>query len=138
MVRIKNKNRCHGTTTVEAAIVFPLLLLLTLGIIQYGWLFLKAHQTTNAARHGARIAIRADATNSDVLDAIGYLMEDAGLGGSGYSVQFSPIDVSSVVMGGELSVQISVPGAKVSLFNVSFLPTPEVITAKVVMAKEGP
>ena len=42
---------------VEAAIVFPILLMLTLGAIEYGWLFLNAQQVTNAARQGARIAI---------------------------------------------------------------------------------
>jgi len=49
--------RRTGTTLVEAAFVLPLLLLVVLGAIEYGWLFYKQQQITNAARHAARIAI---------------------------------------------------------------------------------
>ena len=32
------KSRYHGTAVVEAAIVFPLLVMLTFGVIEYGWI----------------------------------------------------------------------------------------------------
>ena len=39
----KNKSR-RGTMVVEAALILPLLLILTFGGIKYGWLFIKWQQ----------------------------------------------------------------------------------------------
>ncbi len=36
----KNNQR-RGVVLIEAALVFPILLLLTFGLMEYGWLFLR-------------------------------------------------------------------------------------------------
>ena len=133
MVKTQKKIRYHGTTLVEAALVFPLLLLLTLGVIEYGWLFLKAQQTTHAAREGARFAIRPDATNNEVESLIDSLMTAAGI--SGYTKTISPIDVTA---GDTVMVQITVPCENIVIMDVPFLPMPSNLRAAVTMAKEGP
>jgi len=127
-----------GTATVEAAIVFPLLLILTLGAIQYGWLFLKAQQITNAARQGARIAILPDVTaDDDVYPAIDALMTAAGLGSSGYTRTVTPGVLGSLGPGQPVTVRITLPGASVDIMGTGLLPTPENLVAAVTMAKEG-
>jgi Flp pilus assembly protein TadG len=131
-------NRYQGAAAVEAAIVFPLLLLLTLGVIEYGWLFLKTHQITNAARYGARIAIRPGSTITDVINDVDSLMANADMQTSGYSVAFIPTDITSVEVGDPVEVKVTVPWANISLMNLSFLPTPANIGSSVTMAKEGP
>ncbi len=55
---------------VEAALLLPLVLLLTLGLIEYGWIFLRGQQINRPARQGARIGANAGATNADVGQAI--------------------------------------------------------------------
>lgn len=132
------KTRYRGIAAVEAAIVFPLLLLLTLGVIEYGWMFLKAEQTTNAARNGARIAIRPGENNASVAAEIDLLMSDAGMGSSGYTITFTPANVTDPLLGETLKVQISVPWANIALMNIPLLPGPANISASVAMAKEGP
>ena len=102
---------------VEAAIVFPLVLLLTLGVIEYGWLFLKAQEITNATRHGARIAVRPDATPADVIAEIDSLMSAAGLADSGYQTELTPLDISVLTPGEVLNVRITVPCENVALIN---------------------
>jgi len=119
---------------VEAALVFPLLLLLTMGAIEYGWLFLKAQHTTNAARQGARLAIRPDVTNGEVLALIDRLMAEGGLADSGYVVNLTPAPTA----GDLLKVEIRVPSAGIVIINASFLPVPEWLRASVTMTKEGP
>ena len=59
---------------VEAALMMPLIMLMTLALIKYGWLYVKVQQVNNAARHGARVAARADSENQDVIDEIALLM----------------------------------------------------------------
>jgi Flp pilus assembly protein TadG len=42
MANMKRVSSRHGLATVETAIVLPVILLLTVGLIEYGWLLLKA------------------------------------------------------------------------------------------------
>jgi len=140
MVRRLKKNR-RGLATVEAALVFPLLLLLTLGGIRYGWLFLKAQYITNAARMGARTAVCPDATPASVLAAINALMTAGGMGASGYSVTMTPADISSLEVGDPLTVRITVLGANIDIMHVPLFtkldPANWNLGASVTMAKEG-
>jgi Flp pilus assembly protein TadG len=58
----KSRTQCtsgwheHGQDLVETALVFPLLLLLTIGIIEFGIIILSYNTVANAARDGARFA----------------------------------------------------------------------------------
>jgi hypothetical protein len=149
-IKIKKESRHHGTTMVEAAIVLSLLLYLTLGAIEYGWLFLKDHQITNAARNAARIAIRPDATNEQVENTINDLMVKAEIEESYYSVYFNPEDISMIPTNYPLTIRITATYCKeitskgsssivgLGLFKTPFLPTPGEIEAIVTMTKEGP
>jgi len=138
MVRTKGKSRYRGAAIVEAAVVFPWIFLLTFGVIEYGWLFLKAQQIINAARQGARIGIRADATGPQVLNEISRLMTDARMDDSGYDVIITPADISSLSVGDTLEVRITVPCTNIVIINLPLLPKPVNLVATVAMAKEGP
>src|SRR6267142_1730292 len=48
------RDRQRGTAAVEFALVFPLLLTLVLGAIDWGWYFFIDQLVTNSAREGAR------------------------------------------------------------------------------------
>jgi len=135
-IKIKKEIRYHGTAIVEMAIVLELLLLLTMGAIEYGWIFLKSQQITNAARQAARVAIRPDATNEQVVNTIDDLMDKAGMAGSGYVSEIP--DVTSVSTGGALTIKVTVPCENVALINIPLLPTPTNLGSAVTMAKEGP
>ena len=73
-VRRRRKVCRRGLLAAEVALVMPVLLLVTFGAIRYGWFYLKAQQITNAARYGARVAIRANATHQEVLDSMFLLL----------------------------------------------------------------
>jgi len=142
----RQKNRYRGLAIVETAIIFPILLLITLGAVHFGWLFLKAQQVTHAAREGARAAIRADAVNDDVGAIIEAVMAKAGMpkAQSGYTWTPDPTDVYGVLPGDPVRVKVEVPGQKVALFHVN-LPllgpwldlTPLYLRGAVTMSKEG-
>jgi Flp pilus assembly protein TadG len=73
--------RRRGVVAVEFALVLPLLLLLLLGMFDYGWYFLCELNVTNAAREGARAGTtvpNGDATRARTT-ALGFLA-GAGLG----------------------------------------------------------
>lgn len=136
MKRHEKHDQRRGVALIEAALVFPILLLLTFGLIEYGWLFLRMESISNAARRGARVAVTPDATSSDVSSAIAVMMTDGGLGDSGYTVTLSSLDVEP---GEIVTVHIVVPNYEnISLTDAPLIPVPDQIERHVTMAKEGP
>jgi Flp pilus assembly protein TadG len=122
---------------VELAIVLPFLLVLILGLMEYGWLFLKTQQITNAARQGARTGARADATTAEISTAVAAAMAAAGLDGSGYSLTLTPGDPSTLLAGELLTLEVSVSYTNIGL-GVPLVPTPATLDSMVTMAREGP
>lgn len=53
----------RGAVIVEAAVIFPILMLLTFGIVEYGLAFKNASTVTAASRDGARIGAAEPRTN---------------------------------------------------------------------------
>ena len=136
MARVRSQSGRRGVTTVEAMIVFPVLLTLTFGACEYGWLMLKAQEVANAARHGARTAAVAEATNDDVLSAVDALMASAGLEGADYTVSVDPVDIMTIEPGQPLTIEVSVPTDTLKLTGLP-LPIPAYLRSSVTMAKEG-
>ena len=126
----------RGLAMIETAIVLPLVLLLTMGLIEYGWLFLKAQQITNAARQGARVGARADASNLDIQDAVTGAMTLAGMEGSGYQLLIAPTDIALLETGQMLTVTVRVNYDSVGL-GLPLIPTPGMLESAVVMGREG-
>ena len=56
----------EGAQLVEFALVLPLLLLLVLGIAEFGFMFQRYEVVTNAAREGARLAVLPGYATADV------------------------------------------------------------------------
>ena len=52
---------------VEFALVLPMLLLVVLGIAEFGFIFQRYEVVTNAAREGARMAVLPGYTDADVI-----------------------------------------------------------------------
>jgi Flp pilus assembly protein TadG len=53
---MKHRRESHGQSLVEAAIILPVLIILIMGIIDFGLLFNNTIMISNAAREGARQA----------------------------------------------------------------------------------
>ena len=137
MNRKKNLKR-QGVALLEFAIILPLLLLLTFGLIEYSWMFLKSQQITNAARQGARVGARPDAVNATVEIEVDRVLNNAGILDGEYTLAIVPGDVTTPEPGEPLTVTVTVPYANIALTGVPFLPAPENLRAETTLAKEGP
>ena len=60
----------RGAELIEFALIFPLLLLVLLGIIDFGFLFQRYEVLTNATREGARMAVLPNYTGADVKSRV--------------------------------------------------------------------
>jgi Flp pilus assembly protein TadG len=129
----------RGTALVEMTIVLLLLILITLGAVEYGWMFLRQQQLTNAARQASRLASTPDATTAQVTSQISTVMTSYGMGSTGYTATFTPPDIATVPRGQSVKVQISVDYSKVTATNLTLLlPLPAKLSSTISMEKEGP
>ncbi len=76
MKRLKSQ---RGTALLEAAITVPIVLLICVGIFEFG----RAYQTwqvlTNASREGARLAVIPGSTDTDVRARVNQYLTGGGL-----------------------------------------------------------
>jgi Flp pilus assembly protein TadG len=90
----------RGAELIEFALVFPVLLLVVLGIVDFGFLFQRMEVVTNAAREGARMAVLPAYSSTDVRNRVCAYVQNGGVpvttcsapGGGGNPV----IDVTTV------------------------------------------
>ena len=125
----------QGLAVVEMTLILPFLLLLLLGGIEYGCLFLRSQQITNAARQGARAAILPGATEGEVLTLVESLMTHANM--SDYT---AGVTLGTPTPQGRATVEVwvQVPTASVAIVNApGFLPIPANLGASITMAVEG-
>jgi hypothetical protein len=73
------RQRERGAELIEFALVLPLLLLLVLGIVDFGFLFQRLEVVTNAAREGARIAVLPGYLTPDVKARVNQYMQEGGV-----------------------------------------------------------
>lgn len=133
----------RGVTLVEVAISALLLLLVTFGVLEYGWMFRQQAYVTNAARQGARVAARADSTAEQAKVAARAALAN-GIGqaaAAAASVQVVPDPIpNDYPTGNPITVIVSVgyyqDGEGISL-GLPLVPKPNALKAKTVMAREG-
>ena len=114
----------RGTSVLEMALVLPVLLMLSFGIVDYGYFFYVKNTAQGAAQAGARAAIPASATNANVTTVISNMMSAAGLQGSGYTVAITDtngaaINVSTVAAGSSIKVTVSLTWGNAGLHALS-------------------
>lgn len=129
----KRRRFPRGLETVEAALLLPLVLLVTFGALKYGWLFLKSQQITHAAREMARVAVRPGDTAGLVDATFTELMEKANINGADY-------DLIPAGVGFPVTVRVFVPIGSVDILPLPWfdLDREREISTTVKMSKEGP
>jgi Flp pilus assembly protein TadG len=126
----------RATALVEAAIILPLVLLMLFGLIEYGWLFIKQQQVSDAARQGARLAALPDTTATTLSNSIGSLMSAGKI--TSYTATTQPSGWATAAKGTTITVSISVDYTKLRMTGGRLVPVPSTLNSTVSMSKEGP
>jgi Flp pilus assembly protein TadG len=80
MAWLKSRLMCdRGAELIEFALVFPLLLLVLFGIMDFGFLFQRYEVLTNAAREGARVAVLDGYQKADIEARVTQYLNNAGM-----------------------------------------------------------
>jgi len=101
-----------GSEVIEMAVVTPLLLLLILGMVDFGFLFQRYVVLTNAAAEGARVASLPGFNQADVQARVAAYALAGGIGPGAGAVTASSEPVSIVTPGG------TSPGSRVTVAHV--------------------
>src|SRR5207237_4766621 len=94
--RARAGQRERGQATVEAALAFPLLLALAVGLTQFALFYHAQTVVTGAVQDGARVAAAADRTVGDGV-AHAQALLDAGLGRGAADVALQGVDGGDLV-----------------------------------------
>jgi Flp pilus assembly protein TadG len=124
-----------GAAVVEFAIVAPVMILLTMGMMEVGRLVMVKQLLVNASREGARLAALPGATAGQVLAQV--QTELTGSTISKASVTVTPSELASATAGTPVTVNISVQAK-----DVSWIPNPvfsltQTLTASTTMRRES-
>jgi Flp pilus assembly protein TadG len=101
------------------AMVLPILLMLSFGIVDYGYYFFLKSTVQAAAQAGARAAIVPGATSANVTSAVSAIMTPAGLSSTSYSLTTNPTDMSTAASGANITVTISCTWGTVGYHTLS-------------------
>lgn len=107
---ITKRNKQAGAALIESAVTIPIILLISVGVFEFG----RAYQTwqvlTNAAREGARVSIIAGKNDTQVTTAVRNYLAIGGL---------SKAQSIAVVVKLERSVTIASPSDPTVTFDAS-------------------
>lgn len=119
----------RGQSLVEFALVLPIILLLSLGVLEYGWMLNTKITVTAATREGARAAsvLGKDATDAE-LDSTATLVAERYMG-----VTLGVDDVTVSTPGDDITINLSY--VKAPLVGI-YIKTPMTISSQVTMKRE--
>lgn len=117
----RKRQRTRGVAMVEYAMIMPVFLLLFAGIIEFGRAVMVQQVITNAAREGARMAVRPGEDRTTVVSAVNNYLSGARVSASSNVVEleWSPDIAVSSPSWSTVSTLSSVPSQSAIRMSVS-------------------
>ena len=134
----------RGNGVVEAMFVLPILIGLSMGMIEFGQFFYAKHSIQAASRDGARTAILTSATHAQAQAAVTNAMTVAGVSdATKYTVVFTNAatgvaitNVATTAKGTSIKVTVSSTAGNISLRPLGVIPASKAIVGVTSMIKE--
>ena len=132
-----------GNATIETVLALGILLNLTFGTVEFGHFFFVKNTLQGAAREGARAAIAAGATNTQVTASVNSSLTAAGFTTTNYTIKIrnaadtADVDVSTQAAGAGILVKVSGTWGTVGLRPLGLISSTKVVLGTAVMRKEG-
>jgi len=136
-------SRRRGNGVLEAALVLPILLAFSMGMVEFGQYFYAKHTIQAAARDGARTAILSSATHSQAQQAVSNTMGSANFGSSTYTLTFTDpttsttiSNIASVTKGSGIKVTVTANYGAVGVRPLGVIPANKQLVGITTMIKE--
>lgn len=123
----------NGTSSVEFALVFPVILTFFIGMIGLTQVFLLNDTAQHAAYEGARSGLVITNSKDDVEDAVASFARSMGVRNTLVNVTPDTLDSSTR----EVSVTVSIPMRDNAWISAPFLPKDWAVNANITLAREA-
>ena len=117
--RLGARRRRRGAAMVEMALILPIFLLLTVGLIEFGRAFMVQQMVTNASRDGARLGSLPGIGNSEVEASVRQSLTVGRIDSNVVRVTVTPTNLQEAQTGAQVRV-----GIQVAFQDVSWMPAP--------------
>jgi Flp pilus assembly protein TadG len=124
----------QGAALVEFALVAPIMILFTMGLIDMGRMTMVKQLLINASREGARQATLPSATTDGVRAEVLAMLTNSGVTGN---VTLSPPLLSGAAPGSTITVSVSADANSVSWMGESMFMSGKMLTASTSMRRES-
>ena len=131
--RLKKQRR--GAATVEFALIVPVMLTFTFGLIEMSRISMVKEGVVQASREGARVGVRPNATIDEVNQRINEELSILGL--TSATVEVTPTVLDQALPGDDIRVRITIPIGEVSYVPGFFSFDNLDIIAETVMRRES-
>lgn len=124
-----------GAAATEFAVVAPIMILLTMGMIEVGRMVMVKQIMVNASREGARLGVLPGVSNADVVTRVENELANSSI--SGVTTTVTPANLATAAAGTQVQVTVTIPASQISwvpnpLFSIS-----KNITASTTMRRES-
>jgi Flp pilus assembly protein TadG len=137
--RTKNAGRTaakrRGASAVEFALIAPVMILFTFGLIELGRITMVKQTATHASREGARVAVRPTATTEEVLEQVNEELTLWDLDGA--TVLIEPSDLAAAEPGTQVTVSVSLELASITWIPDYFTFGTNTLVAETSMRRES-
>lgn len=133
----------RGNAVLEAALVFPILISLTFGCVEFGHFFYVKHTLQGAAREGARAAATPSSTSTDVTTAVNNAMAATGIASNKYtttirnSADSANVDPATATAGTAILVKVTATWGNVGMRPLGLISSTKSVVGQTTMRKEG-
>jgi Flp pilus assembly protein TadG len=129
-----------GLAVVELAIIVPVLVFLTIGMIEVARGLMVKETLSNAARKGCRTGILPTGTTNSISADINQVLTDNNIASSNATITVmvngKVVDASTAVQHDQISVKVSIPVSQVAWITPFFLPGSDIESDTMVMMRQ--
>lgn len=131
----KSRRSRIGAAVVEFAFIAPLMILLTMGMLEIGRMVMVKQLLINASREGARLAVLPTTSTLEVETQVREELESASIIGA--SIAVSPQELAGAEAGTPVTVAISIPATEVSWIPKPLFSVYTTLQASTTMRRES-
>ena len=130
--KLRAANR-RGASTVEFAMVFPIILSFGFGMIAMSHAYVLRDVAQHAAYEGARRAVVLDATTEDAIASVDEFLQVMRVQGANVEAEINSVSA----MSSEVTVRVDIPMSENAWAGGSFLPDVWTVSGEVTLTKTG-